>query len=846
MALINPLTFNDYADPQLLAQQTAKFVGIQENPSTGQNYIPVVYGYRRVEGIRMLTSVLSSNTNILYCVYALSEGRCGQVRKVFVDGVEVTLSTPGYLDHKRKQTIATGPYAGILEVEYLDGQSGTTDWVRSDLLKELVGITNVYEGNVNLIPHYPDVSILVCKFIYNDPSPYKSIPKVSVEMFGRDLGILYSGQDAAAADYNPACVIRDLIVNSRYGRGISSSKIDADSFGLVAQACDAARQITPTLSSKQWTTNWIMDTSRSILENIKQLLQIYKMALTFSNGKFYLSIESSPSDSTVGGALTITEADIIGSVSIKYPGASQRYNKVYVEYINPESGFQTRVEQFPSDDDTTFLTEDGGIPLETKITANALTSYAQANDLAQMTLRRSRGQAVYSFRATKALHQVRVGDKIILATTYPYIDNQAVVVISMKMNSDYTFDMTCVQYSSGFYPGSFSNTISTPSRGIAIGPSAVGIITPPGTRTSLGVLPPEKPPEPSYTLSNPSSINEGQTLTITINSTGVVNGTTVYWEIKATDSIVAADFTTAMTGTATINSNTATVSIDVSADTATEGSERLEFILKNSTGDILAQTSVVILDTSTGAQVSKQVWFTDSNMTQLDDNPLYYLGFLTTANVRAETESLSTYGDQGVSLRVTVPDTVKKYCQMELHIGLVDREQNNLTKTRNIYWTWSWAGIAPLYLIQDRSTTGQITTWEYDPENRPYATKPLNLRQIGPSVAEGPVITSKNYPKLFRLRQGYYTSSGFPLKFLPAVGTNITKSSGTGFANYISNINDSSAMTIKFFEIDSLNQVVYIGKKTITIGVEQKYMGSKYLSSSKTNYTTGTGQTMPT
>ena len=98
--------------------------------------------------------------------------------------------------------------------------------------------------------------------------------------------------------------------------------------------------------------------------------------------------------------------------------------------------------------------------------------------------------------------------------------------------------------------------------------------------------------------SNLSAVNEGQAVTFSI-STENMNNNTLFYSISGTG-INQDDFVTSITGSFPLTSNFGSVSVTVRNDLLTEGSETFTFFVRlNSTsGPILAQTSVVINDTS--------------------------------------------------------------------------------------------------------------------------------------------------------------------------------------------------------------------------------------------------------
>ena len=113
--------------------------------------------------------------------------------------------------------------------------------------------------------------------------------------------------------------------------------------------------------------------------------------------------------------------------------------------------------------------------------------------------------------------------------------------------------------------------------------------------------------QPAYVTltANPTTINEtgNSTVTFTLNVVNVDDNTTVDWSIATGSGITAGDIVGGLTGTATINGNTATWDVQAKADNFTEGLE--SFTLTDSAGnDTTTQTgnalsaTVAISDTS--------------------------------------------------------------------------------------------------------------------------------------------------------------------------------------------------------------------------------------------------------
>ena len=101
----------------------------------------------------------------------------------------------------------------------------------------------------------------------------------------------------------------------------------------------------------------------------------------------------------------------------------------------------------------------------------------------------------------------------------------------------------------------------------------------------------------SYTITAPASINEGSQGTISVSTSGVSNGTTLYWNVTTPST---GDFSTS-SGSVTINNNAGTIYVTPDADTTTEGTETATINLRtgSTSGTIVATDTFDIGDTST-------------------------------------------------------------------------------------------------------------------------------------------------------------------------------------------------------------------------------------------------------
>lgn len=105
---------------------------------------------------------------------------------------------------------------------------------------------------------------------------------------------------------------------------------------------------------------------------------------------------------------------------------------------------------------------------------------------------------------------------------------------------------------------------------------------------------------PTYSFSSASTVTEGSTLACTVTTTGVSNGTTLYWTINHTTT-ASADFTST-SGSFTVNSNSGTFSISAEEDTDNESDETftVEIRTGSTSGTVVETSSTITLNNYTG------------------------------------------------------------------------------------------------------------------------------------------------------------------------------------------------------------------------------------------------------
>jgi len=800
--------FNDYIDPNELKKLEIANTDIDTQVRGGNQSIPLVYGLRRVDGLTMFVSndVRDiTNTNKLLVVYALAIGRCKGIKTIYIDNVPVSFAGNGLPPVHAEVKGSTGTFANSF-FEFFEGTSNQKE-------------SSLVATYANTIKSYQDICYLAVLF-YNT-GQFKTVPKLSVDLFGRYCATYKSTGDSTLYANSPGYVISDLLRDPIYGKGASLSQIDETTFTAIDAACNTTRTNTSP-SQKIWECNAILDPRNGLQSNLQSILETYLISLTSVNGKYFVSIEQDPAL----GATTIDENVIISDVTVSYPGIKYRYNRVYVTYSEPLYNYNNFTVTYPAVNDNTLKVTDQNVPYILNVSAPSLTSSRQATDLAAMLLLRSRSQVLYSFTASRSMLQFRVGDKITLNTSVPYINNQTVYITNMVINQDLTVNVECVTWSTSFYPNTFSFSVDPPTPSRQLIPGIINPTTPPGSTE----VPTPTPVTPSYQLSIPSKMNEGETKSFTVNSTGIANGTVIKFDILppiGVDQLSSTDWTTATSGSMTINSNTASVSIGASADGTTEGDETYTFRIKDSaTGVELANSTFTVVDTSL-TPPPPATWITIAGMPTLEGTTQassWYIGRIGRSGI-SYTYNTADHTSAGFRNRV-VNDGIN-YAYLEIDLRLVDRAVATRNTDRDIRFIVQDTSQS-LPMIHFKRPGESYGVWTFNPNNPgspPYLANNIIKPTLGQTLVVydlfGTKITQNNYLSGVT---GLYSNPGpwrLPLRTSVAstyIDNNITFDYGSFW--FVSNPFNVRTYRFHFFEFTNFGATInYIGYKDFTFNI---------------------------
>ena len=425
--------------------------GVLVNKESNIEQIPVIYGERRVGGVRVFVSTdgtyktVGGSTNwysgyhpdtesyddvsptptneYLYIALVMAEGEVESITDFLIDDLPIT-------DPK---------YSGLVGIDvYLGGDDQTMP--DTALLREA---NEFWTADHRL----RGVAFLGVRLKW-DEEAFSGIPDITAVVKGKKV---YDPRtDTTAWSDNPALCIRDYLTNTRYGKGLPLSAIDDVAIAAAANACDESVTLYDGGGSgKLFTCNAVLDTSRTLFDNLNTLLLGCRGFLPYSQGQYRLKVDGSRSSE-----FTFTNDTIIGGIQIKGESKDDKFNRVTVKFPNPDANWQPDTAIWPpagSAEESAYLAEDGGVLLHEELELDTITNYYQARDLARVILLRSRNAMTCAIKTTSEALQLEVADVVSITHSTPGWVAKPFQVIGMQLNDDGTVDLALLEYDSTIY-----------------------------------------------------------------------------------------------------------------------------------------------------------------------------------------------------------------------------------------------------------------------------------------------------------------------------------------------------------------------------------------------------------
>ena len=345
----------------------------------------VVYGETRIGGTIVHVETTGSKNETLYQSIVMAGHEIDSVQQVYVNDEAFSLTPSG--------NIFTINYKGSTSVLNFDYLTGTNTQAAMELFSGTIAASYQFNG----------LAVLGVKAVYDQDKFPQGLPNFTAKIRGKKV---YDPRTTTTAySTNAALCIRDYLLDTNYGLGVSSDEIDDSSFITAADICDENVTLAAGGTEKRYTINGAFSSGEKPKDVLSKMLTACSGQLAYVGGNWTIKVGAYSSPS-----LTLTDDDIVGEVTIQ--GSQSRrdiFNAVKGTYSEPQTLYQ--LNSFPPVTNSTYEAED----LERiwkDIQLPFTTSAATCQRLAKIDLEKARQQISVTMSCKLTAFVLQPGDVV--------------------------------------------------------------------------------------------------------------------------------------------------------------------------------------------------------------------------------------------------------------------------------------------------------------------------------------------------------------------------------------------------------------------------------------------------
>lgn len=435
-----------------------------------QQSIPVVYGYRKIGGNVTFAETGSTDNKYLWVAYVLSEGVIEGLRELFLDDHQLPASIVADLNAGKTVNITEGKYKDRVVLQFSPGV------YFNNPRNSTVGTWSICKDAPSWKPSmvYNGLAVIFARYEWKrietqedaDANPFGgSIPRLQACILGRKVATI---PNASSNDYdnrterystNPVECLMDYLSNPRYGKGLKRSDFYFPPITLAANKCNQRVEYVRGIYGPILTMNTVVDTSQSLMNNVKTMLAGFRGYMPFSQGQYKIRIEDAGNESDIlSGSATIVRTfnrdNIVGSITYSSQSKSNKYNSVKIGYVDPDNKWSNQTVVYPESesDRQYYIDQDNGRENIVELFLPNVTNYAIAKDMARLIFNKSRFQDTCSFTADSSAIDIEVGDNIRIQSDILNFTTTPWRVVSINIKNDMSVDLGCVRNPDFIYP----------------------------------------------------------------------------------------------------------------------------------------------------------------------------------------------------------------------------------------------------------------------------------------------------------------------------------------------------------------------------------------------------------
>ena len=370
---------------------------ITSNAPSNTAPLPVIYGRRQTGGVRVFMTTTGTDSKFLHYVLAIAEGEVSQLHNVLINN-QPLYDPNGSINYKFRGGDDMRSY---IKVNFHTGSD--TQVVDADLS----AATTLWDSTCTL----NGVCYAYIRLEYDTDIWSSGLPVINFDISGKKVRDPRNTADDASGilrfSSNPALVVRDYLINSRYGRSIATAAIDDTSFIAAANYCDESITIDG-VAQKRYEANGVLQTSSSTISNLNDVLTSCRGFLVYTGGKYKIVLDKIDSST-----FAFTEDNMIGDLAISVASKSSIWNRTKAVFFNKNKEWAT---DYAIEDSVTYRESDNDLLLEGTIELPYTSDHNTAAMIAQQNMNQSRESLMVTFKSTIDSLQVECGDVVTITS----------------------------------------------------------------------------------------------------------------------------------------------------------------------------------------------------------------------------------------------------------------------------------------------------------------------------------------------------------------------------------------------------------------------------------------------
>ena len=364
----------------------------------------LMYGETRIGG--SVAHIESTNDDqYLHIVIVMAAHEVNSFEAIYFDDTELTIVN---------NSVTTSQYSGLANVYTVT--KGTVANIPASLISDTSWTTDHV---------LTDQAYIYLRLEYNADAFPSGLPNISAKIRGRKI---YDTRTSTTIwSRNPAMILRDYLLDSTYGLGVTSAEIDETSFIAAANICDETVTLSDTTSETRYTLDGRVDTGDTPKSIIEDLLTAMNGALYYVNGKWAVKAGAYTTPT-----VTLDENDLAGGLNISTAiSARDNFNAIKGQFVSPETSYQPS--DYPEITSSTFEAEDNNERRYVNLDLPYTTSSSMAQRIAKQVLYRNRQEISISARFKLTAFQFQVGDTVMINNTRMGFTNKPFELVSWKL-----------------------------------------------------------------------------------------------------------------------------------------------------------------------------------------------------------------------------------------------------------------------------------------------------------------------------------------------------------------------------------------------------------------------------